>query len=128
MPKCFITGNSLKENEVSDQFNEAGFLRMVKVTNSQDGLEYELSDAEWANFCKGHKGIPYFEKDEIRRIRAFVFNENQKNKIPDISNIKNNLEQNNIPDIPNVYNRAIFLLEYLVKNTKKLGLFTGICG
>ena len=122
MQKCFITGNSLKENEASHQFNEKGLLRMVKITNSQDGLKYTLSDAEWANFCKGHKGVPYFEKDEIRRIRVFVFKKNKNGKVPDISNIHIDLKNNNIPAVPNMYDRAMCLLRYFVEETKELGV------
>lgn len=121
MQKCFITGNSLKENEIS--IIDEG--KNVKINNSQDALEYKLHDDDWCHFSisrnQSYSTKPYFKEDEIRRIRAFVFNKNEKNKVPNISNIKDELTQNNFPEIPSVHDRSILLLEYLVKNTKELG-------
>ena len=120
---CYITENPLKDNEVSYVDNSEN----VKISNSQDTLVYKLPHSDWQMFCmsKNHSNSTQhlFTENEIRRIRAFVFNENKKNKIPDISNIKNDLEQNKIPNIPSVYNRAILLLEHFVKNTKELGKY-----
>ena len=118
---CYITGDPLKDNEVSFADNSEN----VEIHNSRDALKYQLSSYDWKCFSISkkapHSNKHLFIDGEIRRIKAFVFNENQKDKIPNISNIKNDLKKNKIPDIPSVYDRAILLLEYFVKNTKELG-------
>ena len=118
---CYITGNSLKENEVALLNNGT----IVEINNSQDALKYRLPYVDWHHFSVSKKQLNstthLFTKNEVRRIRAFVFNKNKKGNTPNINNIKDDLTKNKIFDIPTVYDRAILLLEYLVKNTKELG-------
>lgn len=121
--KCYITGNPLKENEFS--IIDKG--KSVKINNLKEGLEYELNYEGWLHFSISRKQSyftnPLFKEDEIRRIRAFIFNKNKRNEVPNISlhiNADGSLK-NDIPDIPSVYERAVLLLKYIIKNTRELG-------
>ena len=122
MVRCYITGNTLKDNSVILCSEPSDY---VQITNIKDALVYKLPEGDWIMFSNSSQSDSNFTthltEDEIRRTRGFVFYENQKNNFPDIANIKEDLKKNKIPKMPTVYERAILLLEHFVKNTKELG-------
>ena len=132
---CFITKKSLYESNISSPHQDHTGLSVVKITNSQDHLEYIVSNNDWKLFCRSQDPfLPSEEKqfnfkqfnfnqNEIIRLKAFIYNRNRKKETPNISLYLNEdcTLKNDIPEIPSVHDRAMILLEYFVEMTKMLG-------